>query len=56
MIGPEGFVDESTLPHTVSLLEENSCRAAKKAKEWKREAWLQEELLDAMDSDNNYDF
>jgi hypothetical protein len=55
-IGPEGFIDESTLPHIVSLLKENSCRAAKKAKEWKREAWLQEELLDAMDSDDNYDF
>jgi hypothetical protein len=24
--------------------------------EWQREAWLQEALLNAMDSDNDYDF
>jgi hypothetical protein len=37
------------------LLEENLRRAVEKAEEWKREAWLHEELLDAVNSDDKYD-
>jgi hypothetical protein len=38
------------------LLEENSRGVAEKAEEWQREARLQEALLDAMDSDDDYNF
>jgi hypothetical protein len=56
MIGPEDFVHEAALPHIVAPLEENTHRATEKTEEWEREAQLQEELLDAMDSDEENDF
>jgi hypothetical protein len=56
-IGQEDFVDDAALPHIVALLEHNSrLAAAQKAKEWQREARLQEALLDAMDSDKDFEF
>jgi hypothetical protein len=55
-IGPKDYIDDATLPHIVALLEENTRRAAEKAEEWKREVRLQEEHLDTMDSDEEYNF
>jgi hypothetical protein len=38
------------------MLEENTRRAAEKVEEWKREAQLQDELLDSMDTNEEFDF
>jgi hypothetical protein len=55
-IGPEDFVDDAALPHIIALLEQNSRLAAQKAEEWHRETRLQEALLDAMNTDDDFDF
>jgi hypothetical protein len=55
-IGPEDLVDDAALPHIIALLEQNSRLAAQKAEKWHREARLQEALLDAMNSDDDFDF
>jgi hypothetical protein len=54
-IGWEDFVNDAAFPPIVALLEENLHQAVEKAEEWKREARLQEELLDAVNFDNKYD-
>jgi hypothetical protein len=38
------------LPHILALLGENTCQAAEKAEEWKREAMLQDETFIDLDS------
>jgi hypothetical protein len=50
-IGLEDYVDDAALPHIISLLEENTCRATEKAEEWKREVMLQEEIYVDLDED-----
>jgi hypothetical protein len=53
-IGPEDFVVDEALPRILELIEESSRREAKKAAKWKREAELQELLLDAVSSDDDF--
>jgi hypothetical protein len=52
-IGPEDYVDEAALPRILELIEESSCRDAEMAANWKREAELQELLIDAISSSDD---
>jgi hypothetical protein len=49
-IGPEDFVAEEALPHILELIEESSRWEAELAAKWKRDAELQELLIDAVSS------
>jgi hypothetical protein len=49
-IGPEDYVAEEAFPRILELIEESSRREAKRAAKWKREAELQELLIDAISS------
>jgi hypothetical protein len=51
-MGPEDFVAKEALPRILELIEESSRREAKLAAKWKREAELQELLIDAISSDD----
>jgi hypothetical protein len=53
-IGPEDFVDEAALPRILELVEESSHRDAEKAAKWKREAELQELLIDAISASDDF--
>jgi hypothetical protein len=53
-IGPEDFVTDEALPRILELIKESSRREAEKAAKWKREAELQELLLDAVSSDDDF--
>jgi hypothetical protein len=50
MIGPEDYVDEEALPRILELIEESSRRQAELAAKWKKEAELQELLIDTVSS------
>jgi hypothetical protein len=50
VIGPEDFIDDVALSHILALLEENTCWAAEKAEESKREAMLLDEIFIDLDS------
>jgi hypothetical protein len=52
-IGPEDFVAEEALPHILELIEESSRREAELVTKWKREAELQELLIDAISSSDD---
>jgi hypothetical protein len=52
-IGPEDYVDKVALPCILELIEESSHRDAEKAAKWKREAELQELLIDAISSEDD---
>jgi hypothetical protein len=49
-IGPEDYVAEEALPSILELIKESSCQQAELAAKWKREAELQELLIDAVSS------
>jgi hypothetical protein len=51
-IGPENFVAEEALPRILELIDESSRREAELAAKWKREAELQELLIDTVSSDD----
>jgi hypothetical protein len=51
-IGPEDYVAEERFPRILELIEESSRREAERAAKWKREAELQELLIDAISSDD----
>jgi hypothetical protein len=53
-IGPEDFVAEEALPRILELIEESSRREAELAAKWKGEAELQELLIDAISSDDEF--
>jgi hypothetical protein len=53
-IGPKDYVAYEALPRILELIEESSRREAEKVAKWKREAELQELLLDAVSSSNNF--
>jgi hypothetical protein len=55
-IGPKDYFNDVALAHILALLEGNTHWAVEKAEDWKREDMEQEELFDAIDSDNEYDF
>jgi hypothetical protein len=50
VIGPEDFIDDVALSHILALLEENTCWAAEKAEDSKREAMLLDEIFIDLDS------
>jgi hypothetical protein len=52
-IGPEDFVAEEALPRILELIEESSRREAELAAKWKREAELQELLIEVVSSDDD---
>jgi hypothetical protein len=52
-IGREDVADEA-LPRILELIKESSRREAEMAAKWKREAELQELLIDAVSSDNDF--
>jgi hypothetical protein len=52
-IGPEDFVAEEALPCILELIEESSRQEAELAAKWKREAELQELLINAVSSSND---
>jgi hypothetical protein len=49
-IGPEDYVAEEAFPRILELIEESSRRKAERAAKWKREAELQELLIDTISS------
>jgi hypothetical protein len=49
-IGPEDYVAEEAFPRILELIEESSRCEAERAVKWKREAELQELLIDAISS------
>jgi hypothetical protein len=49
-IGPENYVAEEAFRRNLELIEESSRREAEWAARWKREAELQELLIDAISS------
>jgi hypothetical protein len=51
-IGPEDYVTEEAFPRILELIEESSRREAERMAKWKREAELQELLIDDISSDN----
>jgi hypothetical protein len=51
-IGPEDYVPEEAFPRIRKLIEESSRREAERAARWKREAELQELLIDAISDDD----
>jgi hypothetical protein len=53
-IGPEDFVDEAALPRILELIEESSRRDAENVAKWKREAELQELLIDVISSSDDF--
>jgi hypothetical protein len=53
-IGPEDFIVEEALPYILELIEESSRREAELAAKWKREAELQELLIDAVSSSDEF--
>jgi hypothetical protein len=53
-IGLEDYVADEALPRILELIEESSRREAEKAAKWKREADLQELLLDAVSSSDDF--
>jgi hypothetical protein len=52
-IGPEDFVAEEALPRILELIEESSRREAELTAKWKREAELQELLIEVVSSDDD---
>jgi hypothetical protein len=53
-IGPEDFVADEALPRILELIEESSRREAEMAAKWKWEAELQELLIDAVSSSDDF--
>jgi hypothetical protein len=53
-IGTEDFVAEEALPCILELIEESNRWDAEMAAEWKREAELQELLIDAISSSDDF--
>jgi hypothetical protein len=53
-IGPEDYVAEEALPRILELIKESSRRQAELAAKWKREAELQELLIDAVSSSDEF--
>jgi hypothetical protein len=53
-IGREDSVVDEALPRILELIEESSRREAEMAAKWKREAELQELLIDTVSSDNDF--
>jgi hypothetical protein len=51
-IGPEDYVAEEAFPRILELTEESNRRKAERAARWKREAELEELLIDAISSDD----
>jgi hypothetical protein len=51
-IGLEDYVDDVALPCILKMIEESTRRDAEKAAEWKREAELQELLIDTISFDD----
>jgi hypothetical protein len=51
-IGPEDYVAEEVLPRILELIEESSRREAERAARCRRDAELQELLIDAVSSDD----
>jgi hypothetical protein len=51
-IGPEDYVAEEAFPRILELIEESSRCEAEQAVKWKREAELQELLIDAISFDD----
>jgi hypothetical protein len=51
-IGPEDYVAEEAFPRIVELIEESSRWEAERTAKWKREAELQELLIDDISSDD----
>jgi hypothetical protein len=52
-IGPEDFVADEALPCILGLIEESSRREAELAAKWRKEAELQELLIDAVSFDDD---
>jgi hypothetical protein len=52
-IDPEVYVADEALPRILELIEESSRREAEKAAKWKREAELQELMLDTVSSSDD---
>jgi hypothetical protein len=53
-IGPEDYVADESLPRILELIEDSSRREVEKAAKWKREAELQELLLDVVSSSDDF--
>jgi hypothetical protein len=49
-IGPEDYIAKEAFPRILELIKESSRREAERAARWKREAELQELLIDAISS------